>query len=205
MTIQKLPPELVNQIAAGEVIEGPVAVIKELIENSLDAQASKISIRLEDGGYTRILVQDNGHGIAKDELKMALGTHMTSKLTHQTLDQIASFGFRGEALAALSAVSHVQITSRPAAQDVAYTYDARKIQSPHHREKSAPLLWRPVYLQIRLHALISRSQGAHSKISCDFCLPATLLAICMSIFLFILRIRSFFNPLPARKIVLNQI
>ena len=121
MTIKRLSPELANQIAAGEVVERPAAVIKELLENSIDAGATSIDIELENGGLRLIKICDNGRGIVKDELALALERHATSKITSLTdLEQIRSLGFRGEALASVSAVSRLCLTSKPAAQAQAW-------------------------------------------------------------------------------------
>lgn len=112
MSIRILPPALVNQIAAGEVVERPASVAKELIENALDAGAKRVIVRIEGGGRERLEVIDDGCGIAQLDLALALAAHATSKISSSAdLQRIATFGFRGEALCAISAVSHVSITS----------------------------------------------------------------------------------------------
>ncbi len=112
MRIRYLPETLINQIAAGEVVERPAAAVKELIENSIDAGASAVSVDLRDGGKTQIVISDNGCGMSAEELVAALDRHATSKLPDDDLLHIDHLGFRGEALASIAAVSRVKIQSR---------------------------------------------------------------------------------------------
>ena len=122
--IRRLPEDTINRIAAGEVVERPASAVKELVENAIDARATRIDVSLGDGGKALILIEDNGHGMSADALALAVERHATSKLPHgdggENMFRIASLGFRGEALPSIGAVARLSITSRDAGGDGAH-------------------------------------------------------------------------------------
>lgn len=147
--IRQLPPGIVNKIAAGEVIERPASVVKELLENSVDAGATHIEVALENGGIDSIRIVDDGHGIPLDQLELAVTSHATSKIeAADDLFRVHTFGFRGEALASIAEVSQFSLRSRTADQDCGYEL----IVHGGHRETAQPI-GMPVGTQIRVENL----------------------------------------------------
>src|SRR5579883_2106036 len=118
--LRRLPSNLVNQIAAGEVVERPASAVKELVENAIDAGSRRIAVSLKEGGRTFLSVVDDGHGMTREELALAVERHCTSKLPADDLSDIRTLGFRGEALPSIGAVARLRILSRRHGADHAW-------------------------------------------------------------------------------------
>lgn len=139
MPVRLLDPTLINQIAAGEVIERPASAIKELVENAIDAGATKIDVAVRDGGKKAIVVTDNGYGMTADDLTMAVERHATSKIPDNNLFDIKSLGFRGEALPSIGSVSRLTITTRTQSSDTAWQLNLEGGVKSLPQPASAPL------------------------------------------------------------------
>ena len=138
--IRVLPPDVVRLIAAGEVVERPASVVRELIDNALDAGATEISIELLGGGLELIRVADNGHGIPADQVELALARHATSKITSlEDLSDLTTLGFRGEALGSIAAVAELSLTTRTRNATAGTLVVARSIWSSAACRSSAAL------------------------------------------------------------------
>jgi len=149
MSIRQLPPALINQIAAGEVVERPSSVIKELMENSLDAGASTVDVQIAEGGIRQIQITDDGQGIPKDELSLAIASHATSKISElEDLEAIHTLGFRGEALASIASVSRFSITSRHQAADHAWSLNGGESPAPAKLQQGTRIEVRDLFFNV---------------------------------------------------------
>jgi DNA mismatch repair protein MutL len=177
--IRLLPPELRDQIAAGEVVERPASVVKELVENSLDAGARTIRVEIQGGGLDRILIVDDGHGLDRDSALLALQRHATSKLTvFDDLYRLDTFGFRGEAIPSIAAVSHMTITTRPPEALEAVEITCTPGAEPSAREVGAPagtsIEVRDLFRNVPARRKFLKSTGTEAGHVADACFDLAL-------------------------------
>src|SRR5438067_5530399 len=157
MSIRRLPPELINRIAAGEVVERPSSALKELLENSLDAGAGRVSVRLHAGGLELIEVADDGCGMRAEDMRLALERHATSKLPDDSIDRVTSFGFRGEALPSIASVSRLTLESRmPPSTGSGQAPDGWRIEIDHVERLGVGPAGLPPGTRIRIEGLFDK-------------------------------------------------
>jgi DNA mismatch repair protein MutL len=137
--VERLPEDLVNKIAAGEVVERPASVVKELVENAVDAGAAAITVEIEGGGKTLVRVRDDGAGMPREDARLALERHATSKLrTLADLEQVATHGFRGEALPSIASVSHLVLRTRDEASPAGTEVEVQHGRLVHVKDAGHP-------------------------------------------------------------------
>src|SRR5271154_2892094 len=138
--VRILPDSVANQIAAGEVVERPAAVVKELLENALDAGATRVVVEFAHAGRSLIRVEDNGHGMSLEDARTALERHATSKIADSAdLDRLATFGFRGEALPSIASVSRFTLQTREAGQDSGFEIAVSAGRGVHEKACGCPI------------------------------------------------------------------
>jgi len=171
MAIRQLPPNLINRIAAGEVVERPASVVKELVENAIDAGATRIDVTATGGGLSLVIVADDGAGMSAEDLELAVERHATSKLADDTLSHILTLGFRGEALPSIGAVARLAITSRARAAKDAYaiTVDAgrKALLKPAARAAGTEVVVRDLFYATPARLKFMKSERAESAAIAD--------------------------------------
>ncbi|MCF4097775.1 DNA mismatch repair endonuclease MutL [Maritalea mediterranea] len=170
MRIRQLPNDLVNKIAAGEVIERPASIVKELVENSLDAGATRIAITTGAGGKSLIRIEDDGYGMGEEDLRLSVERHATSKLPEDDLDHISTLGFRGEALASISAVADLRIATRPRDEELGLQLrfvDGDAVISPHPMPHGTVIEVRELFKNVPARLKFLKSDRAESNAITD--------------------------------------
>jgi DNA mismatch repair protein MutL len=178
--IQKLPQEVINQIAAGEVIERPSSVIKELVDNSIDAGATKIDIKIKEGGVKYIEVSDNGSGIQPEEMHKAFEAHATSKIQKlEDLNEVLSMGFRGEALSTIVSVSNIQMISKTGDGDFAYKITGQGVTlsepAKTPREKGTTIIVENLFANIPARLKYMRAEATEYRKVLEILIPFFLI------------------------------
>ena len=179
--IRKLSQNVINLIAAGEVIERPASVVKELVENAIDAGASVIEVWLEQGGKNLIIVSDNGYGMCKEDLWNSVDHHTTSKLKEEDLSNITSFGFRGEAMSSIAQVSRLNIVSKEANSTYAYelstSANSKKSIKPSNYKTGTKISVRDLFFTTPARLKFLKTDKTEETNSIDAILKLVFLAI----------------------------
>jgi DNA mismatch repair protein MutL len=171
MNIRRLPEHLINRIAAGEVVERPASALKELVENALDAQATRLLITLEQGGISFLSVEDDGIGMTPADLRLAVERHATSKLPDEDLSDIATFGFRGEALPSIASVAEMTLVSRPRGGDAAWKLmidnGVTAVDAPAARDSGTSISVRHLFAKLPARQKFLKSERSEAAACMD--------------------------------------